>query len=161
MNEKHFSLLNSIAENDTGLPLDELEPFAIDGFSVISHLWSLNLRFQEKFSRINSVSYQHRYERDADKAIQQYALNGNDWSDLPLITLRVLLERHVQSIQLCVANAQIHNPVMHVPKALSDTAKTKFAVAFLQYRMRLPYPIVDQSALDFDTAFPDISAQLH
>lgn len=161
MNDKHFSLLKSVAEQDTGLPLDTLEPIPVDGFSVISSLWPVNTVFRQKLSFINTVSYRHQYERDADKAIQQYALDDTDWSELPLITLRVLLERHVQSIMLCIANAQAHNSVMNMPIGLSEAAKTKFAIVFLQYRMKLPYPIADQSALDFDSAFPEIAGRLH
>lgn len=84
-----------------------------------------------------------------------------DWSALPLVVWRILLERHQQAITLCVINAHAENTaVMFMPAALSGSARTKFAVAFLLYAMKLPYKVTDTAQLDIVSPFDHLNTRL-
>lgn len=129
----------------------------------MSYLWPLNERFRPRLHQIKTVRYRKQYESAADKAIGDFILSDSDWSNVPLVVWRVLLERHQQGITLCVANAMQRKnaTLLHVPLGLSDMAKTKYAFAWLCYAMKLPYKVTDESALDIDTAFEHLAGKPH
>ncbi|BBR06991.1 TPA: hypothetical protein ACYFH0_001898 [Klebsiella pneumoniae] len=162
MQEKHFALLDALCRHELQNPLQSCQPESIDADTALEYIWPLQDRFRKRLHQLKTVRYRPQYEREADKAIRDYVLNDASWDDIPLVVLRVLLERYQQSIILCVANTlDKSRPLMHIPANLSPHAKTKFAVAFWLYLMKLPYEVTDESALDIDSAFAGLSDRLH
>ncbi|OVZ94871.1 hypothetical protein CBW58_02020 [Yersinia frederiksenii] len=162
MQEKHLELLSELCIRDLQQPLEACPPESIDGDTALEYLWPLQDRFRPRLHQLRTISYRRQYEREADKAIRNYVLEDDDWSDLPLVVLRVLLERYQQAIILCVANVSAGNrSLMHMPVSLSLSARTKFVTAFWLYLMKLPYPVTDESALDIESAFSGLSDRLH
>lgn len=162
MLKKQLELLEALCEQELNRPLQSCSPEALDGHDTMECLWPLNERFRPRLHQIKTIRYRKQHEKTADHAIRDFVLNNADWNDLPLVTWRVLLERHQQAITLCVANTMKKNAsLMFIPSGLSESARTRFAVAFLWYAMKLPYPVTDESALDIDSAFENLSGKLH
>lgn len=163
MQKKTFELLELLCQYELKKTLESCPPEPLTADDVMSFLWPLNARFRPLIHQIRTVRYRKQYEREADKAIREFVLRDSHWENVPLVVWRVLLERHQQAITVCVAN-KMHasdTTFMHAPFGLTDTAKTKFAVVWLCYAMKLPYPVHDESQLDIETSFENLSLKPH
>ena len=163
MQKKTFELLDLFCQRELSKTFESCPPEPLTADEAMSFLWPLNERFRPLIHQIRTVKYRKQYERDADKAIREFALRDSRWESVPLVVWRVLLERHQQAITVCVANKMhARNAVfMHVPSGLTDTARTKFAVVWLCHSMKLPYPVRDESQLDIETSFENLSLKPH
>ncbi|EMB6558626.1 hypothetical protein AB8896_05190 [Yersinia enterocolitica] len=162
MPTKRFELLEALCEQELTRPLQSCSPSEISAKDTLEYLWPLNDRFRPRLHQIKTVRYRKQYERAADQAIKDFALKGSEWDGIPLVVWRVLLERHQQASLVCIANIMANNlPLMQVPEELTAQARTKFAVVFLCYAMKLPYKLTDESALDIDSPFEHLSGKLH
>lgn len=161
MSPKAMKLLETLCLSELDQTLENVQPFPLGGYDTLECLWPLNERFKSRMAQIKTISYRKQFEKAADKAIEDFLIKDDDWSALPLVVWRVLVERHQQSILLCIANAVAENSaVIFIPSGLSDLARTKFAVAFLWYSMKLPYKVTDESQLDIDSPFDHLSTRL-
>lgn len=161
MSPKAMKLLEMICLSELGSPLANSQPVSLGGYDTLECLWPLNERFKPRMAQIKTISYKKQFEKAADDAIEAFLTKDDDWSELPLVIWRVLIERHQQSILLCIANAVAENSgVMPLPLGLSEAARTKFAVAFLWYAMKLPYKVTDESQLDIDSPFDHLNVRL-
>lgn len=161
MSPKAMKLLEMLCEAELNQPMENLQPIPLGGYDTLECLWPLNERLKPRLEHIKTVSYRKQFEKAADKAIEDYLMKDDDWSALPLVVWRILLERHQQAITLCVTNAQAENTaVMFMPAALSGSARTKFAVAFLWYAMKLPYKVTDTAQLDIVSPFDHLNTRL-
>lgn len=161
MSPKAMKLLEILCESELALPLASLRPILLGGYDTLECLWPLNDRFKPRIEQIRTINYRTQFEKAADEAIESYLTKDDDWSGLPLVVWRVLIERHQQAILMCVTNALAGNAgLMPVPVGLSQIARTKFAVAFLWYAMKLPYKVTDESQLDIETPFDHLNVRL-
>lgn len=162
MKQEALVLLNAHCEQVLGYSLESCRPVGLGGYDTLESLWPLNDIFRPHLHRLKTVRYKEQHEVAADEAIKNFVLNGDDWSSLSPVVLRVLLERHQQAILLCTANALADNPVvMYAPAELTGIDLTKFAIVFLWHSMSLPYPVTDESQLDIDAPFEHLSSRLH
>ncbi|ECI5214684.1 hypothetical protein DUQ17_22305 [Salmonella enterica subsp. diarizonae] len=162
MSPKAMKLLEMLCQTELALPLVSLKSVPLGGYETLECLWPMNDRFRPRMEQIKTISYRKQFEKAADEAIGSYLTKDDDWSGLPLVVWRVLIERHQQAILMCVTNALAENSgVMPIPAGLSESARTKFAVAFLWYAMKLPYKLTDTAQLDIDSPFDHLSTQLH
>lgn len=160
MTPKHHKLLELFRERFC----DEqnMDSFTyVSADDVMMALWSLNETFRPKLHQIRTVRYHKQYEKQADLAIENYALLGERWGQLPLVVQRVLLERHMQAIILCVANNSVGNDVIVAPTGMSLEMLTRYSVLFLYYSMKLPYPVKEELTLDLDGPIPARSDLMH
>ncbi|HGA8628018.1 TPA: hypothetical protein ACITOM_000086 [Salmonella enterica subsp. enterica serovar Mississippi] len=161
MSPNAMKLLEMLCQTELGLPLESLKPVPLGGYETLECLWPLNERFRPRMEQIKTISYRKQFEKAADAAIESYLTKDDDWSGLPLVVWRVLIERHQQAIIMCITNALSENAgFMPVPVGLSQTARTKFAVAFLWYAMKLPYKVTDESQFDIETPFDHLNVRL-
>ena len=93
MQEKHFALLDALCRHELQNPLQSCQPESIDADTALEYIWPLQDRFRKRLHQLKTVRYRRQYEREADKAIRDYVLNDASWDDIPLVVLRVLLER--------------------------------------------------------------------
>lgn len=162
MNQKHYALLETLCEKSLQKPLSSCLPEAVSANEAMALLWPVNDLFRPRIHQIQTIKYRKQYETAADKAIEQFVLNDSNFADAPLVVGRVLLERHVQAILLCVANS-MHNdsPLMYMPSGMSSDVRTKFVIVYLCYAMKLPYAVHDESQLDIDLPFASVSSMQH
>ena len=161
MSPKAIKLLEMFCNSELNQPLESSQFVSLGGYDTLECLWPLNERFKPRMEQIKTISYRKQFEKAADDAIADFLMKDDHWSELPLVVWRVLIERHQQSILLCITNAVAGNSgLIHIPVGLSQTARTKFAVAFLWYAMKLPYKVTDESQLDIETPFDHLNVRL-
>ena len=77
---------------------------------------------------------------------------GADWSAEPPGVWRVLLERHMQVLQLLALKAAEAGswsaPFMSVPEPAAPALRSKLAIVFLLHSTLLPFPIVERSGAE-------------
>ncbi|WP_421173771.1 hypothetical protein [Aeromonas enteropelogenes] len=152
MSPEARELLEEYCEFVLNRPLSSCRPVPRNGSEGSEYLWPLNERFRPRIHQIRTVRYRKQFEKAADKALYDFVMHDADWSDLPLVVWRVLLERQLQMLTVCTANTLAGNhQFMYVPDELPMPARTKFAVAFWLYAMKLPFEVTDESALDIDS----------
>ncbi|EQA4949299.1 hypothetical protein [Salmonella enterica] len=162
MNPETFHLLNAFYEQTLGKPLESCSLVGFNGQDTVKILWSLNEIFIPHLHRLKTLRYKAQYEPEADEAIKNLVLNGDDWSSLPLTVLRILFERHQQGLLLCIGNATGENQVIaYAPADLNDNTRATFVIAFLLHAMVLPFPVADESQLDIDSMLEYQSNALH
>ena len=161
MSPKATKLLEILCETELKRPVETAQFASLSGYETLALLWPLNERFTPRMAQIKTISYRKQFEKAADNAIEDFLMKDDDWSEIPLVVWRVLLERHNQAIILCVANALANNTeLMHIPVGLSRFAQTKFAVVYLCYAMKLPYKVLDESQLDIESPFEYLNIRL-
>ncbi|HCP1356247.1 MULTISPECIES: hypothetical protein [Escherichia] len=161
MSPKAIKLLEIFCETELKQSMDTVQFVSINGWETLERLWPLNERFTPRIEQIRTISYRKQFEKDADNAIEDFLMKDDDWSEIPLVVWRVLLERHNQATILCVTNALANNTeLMHIPVGLSQSAQTKFAVAYLYYAMKLPYKVLGESQLDIESPFEYLNTRL-
>lgn len=128
-------------------PLDQAPPVYLSGWQVVEALWPLHERFSGNHAQIAALSYDPAFEPEADEAIEAFVFerNGAGWENLSAQAWRVLLERQIQGIMLASVNEMEGNPVMPLPSGFPADGHTAAAMLFLLHRMRLPFPVADQS----------------
>lgn len=131
-------MLELLCKHELGESLDAVQNIALDYFEVLECIWPLNDRFRPLMDELQHIAYQEEFEKAADDALEAFLLRNDDWSELPLVVWRVLLERHQQAILFCTTKSY-GNEIMYIPDGLSEMARTKFAVGFFLYAMKLPF----------------------
>lgn len=140
---KDFSALLAFLEQQTGLPENEWTQLPLSPFGLMEALWPMNDVFRPKVIRLKTIRYNSRFEAQADEAVLDFArsLNTKSWESLTSGAWRVLIERHLQMLLVCSANAAANEPVMWtVPHALPKTAYTAAAVLEWWLGMKLLWP---------------------
>lgn len=161
MTPKQHELLDRYSELILDHPLKFYPPVMVSGRDTMSYLWPINDVLRPQIHRIQSMRYRKQYERDANKAIERFVFEDEKLENNTLPVLRVIAERHMQSLMLCVANQLANNLVMPVPLGFPEQALTKYTILFLWYDMKLFYPITEKSAFDIDSPFEAVSGKLH
>jgi hypothetical protein len=94
----------------------------ITGQRYMELMWPLNDVFRIRLHEIGSLTYDASFETEADSAIAALPENPSAWQAASPGAWRVLLERHVQMLEVALANALIGNPLITFPPgpALSD-----------------------------------------
>lgn len=163
MHKKTMELLESLCLHELSKPLLSCKPRPLKARDAMAFLWALNERYRPRVHQIKTVRYRKQFEREADNALRTLVLAGDDWSTLPLVVWRVMLERHQQALIVCVAN-DLHAPdaeMLHVPEGFSDRATAHFVAVWLCHSMKLPYPVTDESKLDIDSLSGNLPSGLH
>jgi len=136
--------------------MDELQPVAVDGWTVVEALWPINDDFRPKHGAFRALTYSPAHEAKADEAIERY-LSTNSWGPVSLETWRVLLERHSQAIMVAALNARAGNPPMFAPHSLPKPALKGAAVIWLLHSMKLPFPPEDHSHKELPPGGPPVT----
>jgi len=160
LHEHTRALLNAYIDRELGTARNDGMPhewLSISGDQVIDLLWPLNAIFHPVIHQVKSVSYQPRYEADADEAIERYVFDGISWDGQEPGVWRVLLERQHQAIMVAMANELVDNPMFSMPSGLSESARTCVAMLFWLHRMKLPFPVREQGTLELPEAMPPVS----
>ncbi|EPL7527866.1 hypothetical protein RG484_001609 [Morganella morganii] len=161
MGKKQVDLMYRFIEKERNTSLDKLPPVPVSGKQASEFLWPLNARFKNKYELIKTATYLCKYEKPADKAIENYVFLNDSWDKLPLHVWRVLLERQIQALMLFTAS-DLHQPsVMSVPIGLTADQNTKFAALFWLHGMKLPFPVDQQLSADFFSTHPDLPLISH
>ncbi|MDE9466874.1 hypothetical protein [Xenorhabdus bovienii] len=161
MGKKQVDLMYKLIEKELNTSLDNLPPLPVTGFQALRFLWPLNDRFKSKINQINTANYLAKYEKQADKAIERYVFNDDNWDKLPLHVWRVLLERQTQALMLFTTSECTETSVLSMPTGLTNEAKTKFIALFWLHGMKLPFPLVDKAAFDIESTLPDLPLISH
>jgi hypothetical protein len=145
-----IELLTVWCERHCQAPMDTLTPAPITGWQVVEALWPLNEAFRPNYLSVRGLRYQAAYELRADAAIERY-LDNTQWGLVSVETLRVLLERHQQSLMVAMLNEASGNSVMSLPETLPTSALTGAAMIWMLYAMKLPWPPDDRSTSELPT----------
>ena len=134
----------------TDLAEDEWTPLKLSPDDLTEALWPMNDIFKPKLSRLNAMAYSIRFEAEADLAVLEFAQTGkaDAFEDRTSGAWRVLAERHVQALTMCMASGAAGEAVIWtIPAQLPDTLRTRAAVLQWWLRMKLPYAPHDRGAL--------------
>lgn len=126
----------------------------LDGMQIVEVLWPMNDVFRAHHAQIGSIAYSKGFEAEADQALALYVQGGSWTASNPSAGVwRVLMERHIQSLSVALANhVQGNTKVMLVPQAL-PVAKRKFAaMLYLQWAMELPFPVENRATYQWPGA---------
>lgn len=144
-----FTLQKLLVQHALGRPLETMLPVRMSVDQVTEALWPLNDRFRPHMAQIQSLAYDKTLEGAADIAIEQLVLVDADWSAERPGVWRVLLERHLQVLQLCALKAAEAGswaaPLMSVPDPASPALRAKLAVAFFLHSTPLPFAVADRA----------------
>ena len=159
----NFSLALKYFEKVFGQSIDNIKPVELSGWEVVEIIWPLNNLFRPKWRHIRSVKYRIGFEKEADKAIEDFVVNpvAGIWDNLADGTWRVLLERYTQLIQLALANELADNPVTYLPEGLPKASQLCGLMILLLHSMKLPWPPGDRSHLEKPAESPPESLRLH
>ncbi|UUZ69401.1 hypothetical protein LP416_07860 [Polaromonas sp. P2-4] len=103
----------------------------------------MNDVFRQNHVPISTIAYSPAFEAEADQALAAHA-RGQLWtiSNPSAGAWRVLMERHIQSMTLALANyAQGNSKVLTVPQTLQKVITGLQVMLFLQWSMALPFPV--------------------
>ena len=132
-------------EKCIGRSPDDCEIVALTGGEIVEAIWVLNDRFRPYLHKIATLPYESFFETEADEAIVNFVLNGDDWSGLSSQAWRILLERHQQAI--VYFQLQADEPFVPIPEPLSPTRYLGAVLLFVLLEWKLPFPVADRSAL--------------
>lgn len=157
---KNLDLMNQYVERLLGHSINEEQPVKLNGDKVSEILWPLNELFRPNLAAIQSLSYETKYEREADSVIAELAFNPqHDLSEMSAGAWRVFLERHCQTLMLTGLQLQI--PFLSVPSNLPAQARLGFLLLFQYHEMPLPFPVQDRSGGEFPQAYSPDSLRQH
>lgn len=143
-------------------PLTRESMVQVSGWEATEALWPLNDMFRPCFEQIRCLSYDPRFELDADAAIEQMLQPGAlDWSGNSPGAWRVLLERHQQAIMVALANEFAGNLLLPVPRSFNLKQRTVFVALFLLHSMELPFPVEDRSGFSIPQGALPINLRQH
>lgn len=137
--------------------------FHLDGWQTTEALWPMNAVFAAHRAQIGSIAYVASFESEADEALASLA-RGRAWTlNTPSPgAWRVLMERHIQSLMLAMANAVAGNSqVIPVPSKLPSTSYKLAAMLFLQWSMKLPFPVEDRASYEWPSGQTPGSLRQH
>lgn len=142
----------------------QILPFlSLDGMEVVEALWPMNDVFRAHHDQISSIAYSAEFETEADQALQLF-VEGNTWtSNSPSPgAWRVLMERHLQSLTMAVANDLHGNKqFMPIPQGLPVSARQAAAMLWLQWAMALPFPVKSRASFHWPDTLPPGSLTRH
>ena len=147
-------------EKVMGCSLDDLVPKPVSGWRVVEILWPLNDVFREHIHRIRSIKYRPEFEPEADKAIDLFAADprAESWASVSPGAWRVLLERHMQMMQVAQANEVAGNDIITVlPSGLPKICELSGIMLVLLREMSLPFPVIDRARLELPDGPPPVS----
>ena len=133
-------------EKCVGKSSTEFTTAALTGEEIVEAIWLLNEAFKSRYHMIASLSYESKYEKQADEAIISYALKKDNWETLSGEVLRILLERVHQAIIYFQLNAK--EPFVPIPDDLHPDHYLAAVMLFLLHQWTLPFPITHQSTFD-------------
>lgn len=148
-------LLFKYNEKVLGPDWQKRSPVRLSGWDVVEALHPLNEHFRPHYVEFKALPYNAKYEAQADAAQCRFVFEGR-WGPVSAETWRVILERHLQSLLVALANEMEGNPFMPVPEGLPKEARTGAAILFLLQKMKLPFPAADRSGFEPDAARPDL-----
>lgn len=148
---KDFSELMVFLEQMTGLSAEEWIPAPRTPWQLAEALWPMWDTFRPRAQRLKVLPYLRRHEQAADEAIIDFAVSGQEWTDaLPAGVWRVLLERHMQMLTVCMLNeGVIGGFTWHLPAQLPAEYETRAAVLEWWLRMKLPFPPHAKGSMEF------------
>lgn len=143
-------------EKAIGSPLNEIPTMQLSGMQVIEILWALNNVFRPRLLEIRVLPYDNRFEKAADAAVKSFAMAPFDatWVDLAPATLRVLLERHQQAIQLAIGFELQGRHMISIPSSLPESALLPTVMLLWLVGSRLPFPVEDRGSLELAVVPP-------
>lgn len=161
MGKVQVDLMCRFIEKERNISLDKLQPVPVSGSQAREFLWPLNAKFKDKYELIKTASYLHKYEKSADKAIENYVFRNDTWDTLPLHVWRILLERQAQALTLFTVSDLSQKSVMSAPAGLTVEQNTKFTALFWLHGMTLPFPVDQKFSADFFSTHPDLPLISH
>lgn len=121
---------------------------------VVEALWPMNNVFRAHHAQIAGLAYAAELESEADAALR-VLVDGGSWTAAsPSAGVwRVLMERHIQSLTVALANhAQGNKRVVSIPQDLPQPAHRVAAMLWLQWAMVLPFPIESRQSYQWPGA---------
>lgn len=147
-----FELQKLLVEQALGRPIETMRPVRMSIEQAMHALWPLNERFRPHLAQIQSLAYDKAVEGDADAAVERWLLDDDDWRSEPASVWRVLLERHLQVLQLLALKAaeagSWQAPFIPVPEPAGLALRAKIAAAFLLHSTPLPFPVAERSGAE-------------
>lgn len=134
-----------------------MKPEVITGERYLKIMWPLNDMFRARLPIIRAIPFDPTFEPEADEAIRNLAKDpASAWSNLSDGTWRVLLERHLQMIDLALANIRAGKHLMTLPPGpgMSDDDLRVGLALFWLLEMKLPFPMRDLSHYEFPETIP-------
>lgn len=148
-NVKRFELQQQLVERTLGLALESTRPVDMSIEEVTQALWPLNERFRPHLAQIQSLAYDQRLEGAADGAVERLVLHGAAWDGEPSGVWRVLLERHLQVMQLLALKAGEAGswtaPFLSVPEPADAALRARLAIVFVLHSTPLPFAVAERS----------------
>lgn len=154
MTEEHKRQLEAFFTNQLGDGWQHRPFISLDGMEVVEALWPINQLFRQHHALIGSIRYSAQFEKEADAALKLFVEGGTWTSDAPSAgAWRVLMERHIQSMTVALANhVQGNKRVMSIPQGLPIPRRTPAAMLWLQWAMVLPFPVEDRASYEWPEA---------
>lgn len=156
MTPAHQHLLEGFFAKHLGANWKRRDVVFLDGMATVAAMWPMNSVFREHHALIGSIAYSPAHEIAADQAIEAF-VNGERWTpnDPAPETWRVLMERHLQAVQVALANHLSGNArVVPLPKGLPPALHMPAAMLYLQWAMALPFPVVDRAGHQWSATSP-------
>ncbi|WP_147395146.1 hypothetical protein [Azospirillum cavernae] len=153
--KKGFSALMVFLEERTGLPENSWIPMALTAWDLLGALWPMNDVFRPKLIRIRALRYHARFEAEADEAVIAFSRSPvpSTWDSISSGAWRVLLERHLQMVTVCTANATAsEKSIWIIPQELPEGDRTAAAVLEWWLEMKLPWKPRDPGQIELPEA---------
>jgi len=144
-------VLEAFVAARTGLAYFESQSIAIDGMDAVAALWQFNHVFDPWVDQVQGLRYLKTMELQADHALEALALGRLDAPSLKSPAVwRVMLERHLQALQLAISAHFRSSPqVTRVPVALRGVDLPMAVVLCMEVSMELPYPVADRTGFEW------------
>ena len=144
-----LELQRRLVKKELGVELESTRPVWMSIEQSMEALWPLNKRFQPHLEQIRSLAFDKSLNGSADAAIERYVLSGDFWSDAAPGVWRVLLERHIQVMQLLAVKSMELGGwsarFVPVPDSAGAALRSKLAIVFLLHSTPLPFPIEERA----------------
>jgi hypothetical protein len=141
-----LELIHAYVQQATGRLLESFSPAPFSGWQVVEALWPLNERFRPILAQIRTITYDRRFEAEADLAVEALVLRGDDWTAVSPGAWRILLERQQQLLQVALMLESSDQPMTRVPAEMDAVDQSIVAIADVLHSMKLPMPPVERSA---------------
>lgn len=119
---------------------------AVTGWQVVQLLWPFLDLLYHRVPAVAAMPYCADFEAEADAAID--AWSGDEADTLTGLSdgaWRVLLERHLQLLDVALAGDAVESPLMRVPRGLTLGEQRAHVARELLARRSLPWPAADRS----------------
>ncbi len=120
---------------------------SIKGREAVEYLWPINDIFKPKMLHIRKFKYNIKFEKEADSALKKLLDMPveNIFKDIKAGTWRVLLERYLQYIIVCMANESHNKPFITLPSVLNSEQIKVALLLFGLHEMKLPHKPAERS----------------